>query len=220
MKRFLPLAALLLAAPLVAAPRPWTAVATPVADGSYAIGNPKARVTLTEYVSYTCPHCAHYRDQSAATVNAWVRSGALRVEVRSQIHDKFDLAAATLARCAGPARFPALHDALFARQREWVERGIAWDEANGARMNLYPQLAKLRAAVAGAGLDEVAQGVGMSAAALDACFADDRALNATLAANKATAGVRGTPAFAINGRMVDAPGWTQLQPLLRAAGAK
>jgi protein-disulfide isomerase len=158
--------------------------------------------------------------QSGDTLKAMVRSGSTRIEIRNQVHDKVDLAAATLARCAGPAVFPALHEALFARQAEWMARAIDWDQTNGQRMSLYPQLAQLRAAVDGAGLDAIARGAGMSAAAVDACFADDKALDATMAVTRAAAGVPGTPAFAINGRMVDAPGWTQLQPLLRAAGAR
>ena len=80
------------------APRPWTAVATPVANGSYLIGNPKARVKLVEYVSYTCPHCAHFTHESDAALGAMVRSGSTSIELRNQVHDGFDLAAATLAR--------------------------------------------------------------------------------------------------------------------------
>ena len=220
MKRLLPLAALLLAAPVIAAPRPWTAVAAPVATGSYAIGNPRARVKLTEYVSYTCPHCAHFAQQSGDTLKAMVRSGSTRVEIRNQVHDKMDLAATTLARCAGPAVFPALHDALFARQGEWMARAIEWEEINGQRMSLYPRLAQLRAAIDGAGLDAVARGAGMTPAGIDACFASDAAMEATLAAARTTTDIPGTPAFAINGKRVDAPGWTALQPLLRKAGAR
>ncbi|MEG8038961.1 thioredoxin domain-containing protein [Sphingomonas sp. LR60] len=98
------------------APRPWTAVATPVASGSYLIGNPKARVKLVEYVSYTCPHCAHFTQESDATLGAMVRSGSTSVELRNQVHDGIDLAAATLARCSGAAAFPRVH-AAFSRSR-------------------------------------------------------------------------------------------------------
>ena len=67
------------------APRPWTAVATPVANGSYLIGNPKARVKLVEYVSYTCPHCAHFTHESDAALGAMVRSGSTSIELRNQV---------------------------------------------------------------------------------------------------------------------------------------
>ncbi len=215
------LAAALLAAPaLAAAPRPWTAVAAPVATGSYLIGNPKARVKLVEYVSYTCPHCAHYAAESDAAVKAMVRSGSLSVEVRNQVHDGFDLAAATLARCAGPDAFPAVHAALFARQTEWVPRAVEWQQANAQRVQMYPQMAQLKALVDGSGLADIARANGVPDARIDACFANQVFVAKTLAVSNGTSKVRGTPTFEINGRLVENVDWAKLQPMLRAAGAK
>lgn len=213
-------AAFAAAAPVGAAPRPWTAVARPATSGGMLVGNPAARVKLVEYVSYTCPHCAHFAAESREGLKALVRSGSTSVEVRSQVHDKIDLAAATLVRCAGPAVFPALNEALFARQEEWLGRAIEWDRANGGRLSLYPQAAQLRALADGAGLVAMATAAGMPAATAEACFANDAALRQTLAASAATAKVGGTPAFEINGRLVENVGWAELQPMLRAAGAR
>ena len=218
--RFLSAAALLAASPALAQSRPQASpTVTPVATGSYLIGNPKARVRLVEYVSYTCPHCAHYAEQSEAAVKAMIRSGSLAVEVRNQVHDGFDLAAATLARCAGPAAFPALHAALFARQREWIERAVAWQQANAERIRSYPQLAQLKALVDGSGLADIARASGVPQPRIDACFANERFVAKTLAVSNATK-VSGTPAFEINGRLVENVDWAKLQPMLRAAGAK
>lgn len=219
--RVLPLlAALLLAAPIVAAPRPWTAVAAPVATGSYLIGNPKARVKLVEYVSYTCPHCAHFEHEAEPTLAAMVRSGSTSVEIRNQVHDGIDLAAATLARCAGATAFPKVHAAFFAQQEQWVSRADTWAQGNRERIASWPQLAQLSAIAEGAGLTTIARAAGMPAAAITACFANDAAVKRTIAASEATAKVSGTPAFEINGRLIQNVGWTQLQPQLRAAGAK
>ncbi|NJR78415.1 thioredoxin domain-containing protein [Sphingomonas corticis] len=222
MIRLLSLLALLLAVPAASQPaaRPWTAVARPVASGSYLIGNPAAKVRLVEYLSYTCPHCAHFLSEGGATLKAMVRSGSLSIEVRNQVHDRVDLAAATLARCAGPAAFPAVHDALFAQQEAWLQRAMYWDQANASRLALYPELAKLRAVADGAGLTDIARAAGVNAAAIDACFAKDVFAAKTLAVSNATSKVRGTPAFEINGRLVENVDWAALQPMLRAAGAK
>ena len=159
---------LLSAVALVAAtaPRPWTAVATPVASGSYLIGNPKARVKLVEYVSYTCPHCAHFEKEADATLDAMVRSGSTSVEIRNQVHDGIDLAAATLARCAGAAAFPKVHAAFFARQEQWYERAAEWAEGNRERVKSWPQLAQLSAVAEGAGLPAIAREAGAPAAAI------------------------------------------------------
>ena len=203
-----------------AAPRPWTAVATPTANGSYLIGNPKARVKLVEYVSYTCPHCAHFEHEADATLDAMVRSGSTSVEVRNQVHDGIDLAAATLARCSGAAAFPRVHAAFFQKQEEWIERASDWAQANQARIASWPQLAQLSAIAEGAGLTAIAREAGAPPAAIGACFTSDAAVKRTIAVSEGTSKVRGTPAFEINGRLIQNVGWAQLQPQLRAAGAK
>lgn len=222
MMRVLPLlAALLLAAPIAAAaPRPWTAVAAPVATGSYLIGNPRARVKLVEYVSYTCPHCAHYAAQSEKPLDAMVRSGRVSVEVRNQVHDGLDLVAATLARCAGPAAFPRLHRALFAQQQQWFERAAEWQQGNAERMSAWPQLAQMKAIAEGGGLTAIARDAGAPAGAIAACFATDAQVKRVLAVSNATSQVPGTPAFEINGRLIHNVDWAKLEPQLRAAGAK
>ena len=213
-------AAMLAASPVNAAPRPWTAIAAPVATGSYLIGNAKARVRLIEILSYTCPHCAHFAAESDAGIKAMVRSGTLAVEVRNQLHDKTDLAAATLARCAGPKAFPAVHAAFLARQQDWITRAIEWDGANAARISTYPQTAQLRALADGAGLTAIAREAGVSPAAIDACFADENAVNAALKVSQSTEIAAGTPAFIVNGKLIQTVTWAQLQPMLRAAGAR
>lgn len=219
MTRFLiPIAAVALVA--ATAPRPWTAVATPVSTGSYLVGNPKARVKLVEYVSYTCPHCAHYAAESDQVLGAMVRSGSTSVEIRNQVHDGIDLAAATLARCSGAAAFPKVHAAFFQKQSEWAERAAEWAAANRARIESWPQLAQLAAVAEGAGLPAIARDAGAPAPAIAQCFANDAAVKKTLAVSEATSKVQGTPAFEINGRLIQNVGWTQLLPQLRAAGAK
>lgn len=203
-----------------AAPRPWTAVATPVPNGSYLIGNPKARVKLVEYVSYTCPHCAHFTQESDAALGAMVRSGSTSIELRNQVHDGFDLAAAALARCSGAAAFPRVHAAFFQKQEQWLDRASDWAQANQTRIASWPQLAQLSAIAEGAGLTAIAREAGAPSAAISACFATDAAVKKTLAVSEGTSKVQGTPAFEINGRLIQNVGWAQLQPQLRAAGAK
>lgn len=220
MTRFLlPLAAML-ALPAATAPRPWTAVATPAAAGSYVIGNPHARVKLVEYISYTCPHCAHFAQESGTTLDAMIRSGSTSVEIRNQVHDGIDLAAAALARCSGAAAFPKVHAAFFRQQEQWLERAGDWADANRARIASWPQLAQLSAVAEGAGLTAIARAAGAPAAAIQACFSTDAAVKRTIAVSEGTAKIPGTPAFEINGRLIQNAGWAQIQPQLRAAGAK
>ncbi|WEK43543.1 MAG: thioredoxin domain-containing protein [Candidatus Sphingomonas colombiensis] len=222
MKRLLPILALAFAAPLVAAPRPWISVAAPAAQGSYVIGNPAARVKLVEYVSYTCPHCMHFtRDSAAVLKGKMITSGSLSLEIRSSIHDRYDLVAAMLARCSGPAIFPKLHEALFAQQEQWLQRAMEFDSANAQRLGLYGAAAQYRLIAQGAGLDAIARDAGMTQPAIDQCLADPKVAQTVI--ERATAigdKIRGTPAFELNGKLIEGVDWAKLEPMLRAAGAK
>lgn len=214
----LALAGLAAAAP---AGRDWTHAVRRTVDGAFVQGNPAARVKLVEYVSYTCPHCAHFRAEAGPTLDArFVRSGSTSVELHNQIHDPLDLAAAVLARCSG-ARFFELTDAIYVAQPQWYARGADYLNANQARLALYPALARLRAYADGAGLTGIARDHGLSAAGVDACFASDADMNRILAASEREgAEVPATPGLRLNGRLLaDVYTWDKLLPLLRAAGA-
>src|SRR5882757_363501 len=123
-----------------AAPRDWNSVVTRTASGSYVIGNPRAKVRLVEYLSYTCPHCAEFLAESAPVLRGqMVRSGSTSIELRTATRDPLDLAAALLARCAGPAGLVGATDAMFAQQDVWESRGMRFQSVNGSRLNMYPQ---------------------------------------------------------------------------------
>ncbi len=89
--------------------------------GPVVLGNPEAPVTLIEYASYTCPHCAEFDENIVAKLKpSYIDSGQVRFEFRNFIRDRYDLAVAMLVRCEGPDRFFPLTDLFFARQREWL----------------------------------------------------------------------------------------------------
>lgn len=202
-----------------AGPRPWTEVATPAPAGSYVIGNPRARVRLVEVVSYTCPHCADFIREGAPSIDAWVARGQLALEIRNQIHDPLDVAAATLARCVGAARFPAFHRTLYARQREWVPRGFDYVQSNGAQLQLYSELAQARAIADNAGLSDLARGAGMNDAALDQCFAGAATRDA-LRVSQGVSTFSGTPGFLLNNTPIERVTWAGMKPRLAALGLK
>ena len=57
----------------------WAATVTITADGSHLLGNPRAATRVTEFVSYTCPHCAHFTKESdARCARAWWRKARSR----------------------------------------------------------------------------------------------------------------------------------------------
>lgn len=202
--------------------RDWSKTVTPTRDGAYVVGNPAARAKLVEYASYTCPHCGAFsRESDAVLKGQMIRSGTVSLEFRHMLRDRLDLAAAVLARCAGPRAFSATSSAIFAAQGQWLERGYDYMQANQQRLTMYPVLGQLRAYADGAGLTQLIQARGLSPAAIDACFADQAGVDRITAMTaNAPAEVDSTPTFFLNGKIVPHVGWAQLEPQLRAAGAK
>ena len=206
---------------LAAPPRDWADTVRPAPAGGYLIGNPAAKVKLVEYVSYTCPHCKHFTEQSRAVLmGKMVRDGSTSVEIRNQVHDRIDFTAVILSRCIPAAGFRRYHDAVYAAQDQWYQKAAEYDQS-GAVASLSTNQARARALADRSGLSAIALRAGLTRARLDRCFADGTVLNAVAKSAAAIPQtVDSTPAFEINGRLVLHVTWAELEPQLRAAGAK
>ena len=204
-----------------AAPADWSRTVTLGANGAYVLGNPKAPTRLVEYLSYTCPHCAHFQAEAGAQLKAqWIKRGLVALEYRNFVRDPFDLSAALLARCGGPARFLANHEALFANHEPWMTK--AQDYA-GNPAKSSDQVAQLTDIADKTGLFALLGKRGLAPAAQKACIADKQAMSTVLAL---TAGAwdskdfSGTPFFIVNGKaQADVHTWDELKPLLPALPA-
>lgn len=205
-----------------AAPRDWSTYVVQAPSGAYVIGNPAAKVRLVEYLSYTCGHCAEFMAESKIPLkDGYVRRGAVRIEVRHAVRDPLDMAAALLARCAGPRGFAGATDAIFAQQGDWARRGAAWWGANAAALQSETRLMQLKAVAEGSGLATLMRSRGMSDAAINQCFATPTDLNRlTAMADASWKVIKGTPTFVINGKTGGGGHWDTLEPELRAAGAR
>lgn len=198
----------------------WAQTVTLTKEGAHVIGNPAAKTRLVEYVSYTCPHCAHFVAEGTAPLKAgWVSKGTVAVEIRNLVRDRYDFTAALLARCGGPAKFPGNHEALFAAQNDWIAKAQAYE----GQPSTLPDDAKPAAV-----MTEIADKTGMLAlmakrgvtpAQSRACIASQPAFNAVMAMTKRAVDqdhVTGTPGFLIDGKLTNAHDWTSLKPLLPA----
>lgn len=214
------IAALLAFTPARAAAPDWTRTVTITADGAYVMGNPRAPTRLVEWISYTCPHCAHFVAEASKPLrDGRVRRGLVRVELRNAIRDPYDLAAAVLARCGGKARFFADHEALFAQQAAWLPRVEDYERARGDK-RFTDSAAQLADIAAATGLGDFMAKRGLAAPLQRKCLADRKTLE-TLASMARDAWearkIGGTPAFAINGALL--PGvhdWAALNAALPA----
>jgi protein-disulfide isomerase len=85
------------------------------------LGNPDAPITIVEYASLTCPHCAHFtNDVLPELKKKWVDTGKAKLILRDYPLDEPALRAAMIARCAPPDRYYAFVDTFFGSQEKWV----------------------------------------------------------------------------------------------------
>src|SRR5262249_21371307 len=103
----------------------WTLVWLPLVLGQSsaaapqeeALGDPNAPVTIIEYASLTCPHCAHFhKDVLPLLKERYIAPGKVRLVFRDFPLDQRALSAAILAHCAGPERYFGFLDVLFQTQ--------------------------------------------------------------------------------------------------------
>ncbi len=209
----LALIALAAAAPAI----DWTKKVTQTPTGAFVLGNPAAKTRLVEYVSYTCPHCAHFTGEASGPLRAkYIATGGTAIEIRHAVRDPIDLAATLLARCTGPARFFAAHDRLFATQEQWFDRGVQYAQANQPALEAAKPAERLKMFANAAGLGPV---LGLAGAQVNACLTDAAQEKTVLAMTDeawSKRSIPGTPFFLVNGAAVDnTTTWAALEPRLK-----
>jgi protein-disulfide isomerase len=152
------------------------------------LGNADAPVTIVEYASMTCSHCAHFHNTAFPKLKEkYIDTGKVRLILREYPLDNLAMAASMLARCAGGDKTFPLISALFAKQEDWAF----------VRGNPVPELFKF------------AKQAGFTQESFDKCLTDQKLLDEITAGRKRASekfGVNATPTFFINGkRLQEAP---------------
>ena len=150
------------------------------------MGSPKAKVTMIEYASVACPHCARWNDEVFPAFKAkYIDTGRVRYVAREALTGDPAIAAAGFltARCAGKDKYFQVVDAIYRAQAQMETGG-------------QPH----------AVLQTIALSAGLSDAQFEACIRDETALKALEArwdryVNEAK--ISGTPTFVINGKVYD-----------------
>ena len=108
-----------------------------------AMGAENAPVTVLEYASFTCPHCANFANGPMKQLKAeYVNTGKVRFIYRDVYFDRPGLWAAMVARC-DPNRFFGIVDLLYADQRGWIGKGdLGSIEQNLRKIGLVAGLTK------------------------------------------------------------------------------
>ncbi len=96
-------------------------LAKPGPAGDMALGAETAPVTIIEYASMTCTHCAHFAVTTFPELKKrYIDTGKVRYILREFPFDALSEAGFMLARCAGKDKYFTVVETLFAKQSEWV----------------------------------------------------------------------------------------------------
>jgi len=151
------------------------------------LGKEDAPVTVVEYASMTCGHCANFHNKVFPTLKErYIDTGKVRFVMREFPLDKLAIAASMLARCAGGDKTVPLISALFAKQEEWAF----------VRGNPVPELFK------------IAKQAGFTQESFDKCLTDQKLMDDIVKIRSRAAdefGVGSTPTFFINGKRMTGP---------------
>jgi len=148
-----------------------------------ALGPADAKVTVEEWFSYTCPHCARFAADVFPEVQAQlIDTGKIRYVFCEYPRDQLDLMAAMVARGLPAERFEPFMESLLESQQHW-----AYDRS----VDPKEELAKMAALA------------GMPRDLFDRTIADDK-LKAAILAQQAAAekkyDINSTPTFIVNGK--------------------
>ncbi|MGH6783689.1 MAG: thioredoxin domain-containing protein [Sphingomicrobium sp.] len=148
--------------------------------GERALGNPNAPITVIEYASLTCPHCASFqRDVFPRVKKEFIDTGKVRYIVREFPIGHMSGAAAIVNRCAPEDKYFFLLNQFLTRQPEWVSEDVRPDA-------IY----------------SVAKASGMTRETFDKCLSNQTIIDGLTEVKQRGRqfGVIGTPTFFINGR--------------------
>jgi protein-disulfide isomerase len=201
--------------------RNWSGTVTVTAQGTHILGNPQAQVRLTEFVSYTCPHCAQFEQEAEGPLRlGFVASGKGSVKIRHLVRDPVDMTVALLTNCGPHAKFFLNHSAFLRRQATWIGPLASASPGQRARWTSGAFASRTRAIALDFRFYDIMAARGYQRREVDACLMNEplarRLAEATSEAQEKL-GVAGTPSFAINDVVLAGTNdWPTLRPQLEA----
>jgi protein-disulfide isomerase len=194
------------ASALAASPPNWTATVAVADDATHLLGNPNAKVQVSEFVSYTCPHCATFQKQAEAPLRlAYVMPGKVSVRVVHFVRDSVDLSIALLVQCGDPKGFFARHNMFLHEQNKWLTKAGKLNKEQRDRWGSSDFASGMRAIASDLGFYDLMSHRGFSRPEVDRCLANT-ALAQKIMSQRDEAkrlGVPGTPSFAIGGQLIE-----------------
>ena len=150
--------------------------------GDMSLGDEKAPVTIIEYASMTCPHCANFHETTYPELKRkYIDTGKVRFIFREFPLDQLAAAAFMLARCGGKERYFPMVETLFQQQRTWA-----------VQRPLQPLMA-------------IGKQAGLSESGFNECLKNQQVLDGIEDVRKRAAeklNVQSTPTFFVNGKQL------------------
>jgi len=158
--------------------------ADPAVVQEMSLGDPAAPVTVIEYASFTCPHCANFHANVLDDLKAdYIDTGKVHFIYREVYFDRFGLWAGMLARCGGPEKYFGIADMIYDAQSDWTQGADA--------------------SVVAGNLRRIGLMAGLEQDQIDACLNDAATAQALVTAYQQNAeadGINSTPTFIIDGQ--------------------
>jgi protein-disulfide isomerase len=164
------------------------------------LGAEDAPVTMIEYASYTCPHCANFHTGVFKQLKEeYIDTGKMKLIYREVYFDRYGLWASMIARCGGPEKFFGISDLIYKGQSDWTRAGGASEIIDALR--------------------KIGGLAGLEKDTLEACLQDGTKAQ-TLAAwyqeNATADGIQSTPSFMLNGTKVENQSYEKFKALIDA----
>ena len=162
------------------------------------LGNAASAVTIIEYSSFTCPHCARFNQAVYPALKAaYIDTNLVRYIKREVYFDAPGLWAGLVARCGGPMRYFGIAEILYAEQDQWAHNADTSVVADNLR--------------------RIGRRAGMNDDTLNACLTDREMATAMMEVYRTGAlefDIRGTPSFVINGTTHSNLSFAEFQAIL------
>lgn len=162
------------------------------------LGEETAPVTVVEYASFTCPHCATFHKTAFQQIKEnYIDTGKVKFVYREVYFDRFGLWAGMVARCGDGQRYFGIADMIYDQQREWTAGG---DPAAIAE-----------------NLQRIGRSAGLGEETLQACMQDAdkaQALYAFYQKNAEADNIRSTPSFIVDGQLFSNMSYADFSALL------
>ncbi|MFT3689839.1 DsbA family protein [Paenirhodobacter sp.] len=162
------------------------------------LGKEDAPVTVIEYASYTCPHCADFHDGVFPDLKRdYIDTGKVKFILREVYFDKYGLWAGMVAQCGGAPKYYGIAGMLFNGQRDWIGDG--------------------KDATIAANLRKIGLKAGLTGDQIETCLNDQKHAQAMVASfqkNAQADGIDATPSFVIDGKKYGNMSYADFKKLL------